>query len=211
MTQSWSDFFHFLGFSFVSVCVGFFFLESKWLHLRKSGLVAWLGFTVADEKPVQEISVKIVCCAALFCKWSSAALCKRLSKVWANNGVWWCFLSSFFPRHIWSCVWHSLQNGHVAGRNHREDEGEGRTLTSVRLTEAESPQRCWSPSHLKRGTTALRIMIRPWSETFSLCANETLQSPDTWLKPLWPQGCQTQIHSANKFSSFNLNMELSKA
>lgn len=137
VTQSWSDFFR------VRVClIFFFFLESKWLHLHKSGLVAWLGFTVADEKPVQEISVKIVCCAALFCKWSSAALCKRLSKVLANNGVWWCFLSSFFPRHIWSCVWHSLQYGHVAGRNHREDEGEGRTLTSVRLTEAKSPQGC---------------------------------------------------------------------
>lgn len=38
-------------------------------------------------------------------------------------------------RYIWGSVWHPLKNGHVAGRNGREDEGEGKTW---RLTAA-----CW--------------------------------------------------------------------
>lgn len=38
-----------------------------------------------------------------------------------------------FHRHVWGGVWHALQDGHVAGRNHREDEGQGET------SDVESP------------------------------------------------------------------------
>lgn len=30
-------------------------------------------------------------------------------------------------RHVWGGFWHAFKDGHVAGRNHGEDEGEGKT------------------------------------------------------------------------------------
>lgn len=89
-----------------------------------------------------------------------------------------CYFSFFFSRHIWGCVRHSLQNGYVAGRNSREDEGEGGTWERQRTWQKQRACRDFSEwLHLKRRTTAVRIIIRTWSEAFSLFVDRVLAKP----------------------------------
>lgn len=98
------------------------------------------------------------------------------------------FLHLFF-RHFWGCVWHSLQNGDVAGRNHREDEGEGERWRKQRACRVFSGRPSWNEELQHWGL---------WSRPFSFCVMKEHAKPRHLTKASMAAWCQTQTHSCQK-------------
>lgn len=77
--------------------------------------------TTSLSRKISENDCQLFCFANAVLR-QFANVTQGLSKQWS-----WVF---YFSRHFWGGIRHSLKNGHVPGRNSREDEGEGKTQTS---------------------------------------------------------------------------------
>lgn len=132
MTRADRISFIFLDFSFrVSVCVFDIYLKANgFISINLASLRDWdLQAQSLSRKSLRNLPAALLCFANDALQHFANGLAKS-EQIMEFDALLFFFSSSPPPsssRHLWSCVRHPLQNGHVAGRDHRADEGEGRT------------------------------------------------------------------------------------